>query len=73
MNRNGLSDTSNETKETLNEFCTVGVFKVVSVSVLSLQINQRDFEPCPGGGGVLSKFVRRGCAVFQGIVFAHFF
>ena len=27
---------------------------------------------CPGGG-VLSIFVRRGCAVFQGIVFAHFF
>ena len=25
------------------------------------------------GGGVLSIFVRRGCAVFQGIVFAHFF
>ena len=24
------------------------------------------------GGGVLSIFVRRGCAVFQGIVFAHF-
>ena len=24
-------------------------------------------------GGVLSIFVRRGCAVFQGIVFAHFF
>ena len=26
-----------------------------------------------GGGGVLSIFVLRGCAVFQGIVFAHFF
>ena len=25
------------------------------------------------GGGVLSIFVRRGCAVFQGIVFAYFF
>ena len=24
------------------------------------------------GGGVLSIFVRRGCAVFQGIVFAYF-
>ena len=27
----------------------------------------------PGGGGVLSIFVRRGCAVFQGIVSAYFF
>ena len=27
----------------------------------------------PGGGGVLSIFVRQGCAVFQGIVFAYFF
>ena len=31
----------------------------------------------PGGGGIrttlLSIFVRRGCAVFQGIVFAYFF
>ena len=27
----------------------------------------------PGGGGVLSIFVLRGCAVFQGIVFAYFF
>ena len=25
------------------------------------------------GGGVLSIFVRRGCAVFQGIVFDYFF
>ena len=25
------------------------------------------------GGGVLSIFVRRGCAVLQGIVFAHFY
>ena len=29
--------------------------------------------PNPGGGGVLSIFVLRGCAVFQGIVFAYFF
>ena len=26
----------------------------------------------PGGRGLLSIFVRRGCAVFQGIVFAYF-
>ena len=24
------------------------------------------------GGGVLSTFVRRGCAIFQGIIFAYF-
>ena len=27
----------------------------------------------PGGGGVLSIFILRGCAVFQSIVFAYFF
>ena len=29
-------------------------------------------RPKPGGGGLLSIFVRRGCAVFQGIVFRLF-
>ena len=43
-------------------------------SALVGNIQQSTFNASePGGGGVLSMFDRRGCAVFQGIVFGNFF
>ena len=69
----GITDSCGNSK---NRTENKRVMKTIS-SVPSHLLNSFSIFICtaklqPRGGGVLNIFVRRGCAVFQGIVFAYF-